>query len=63
VESDTFGIYATSDETQCPGVSSVRRIVGGDLCLPMTSGRRSDSDPETIAIWIDKVDFTTPRLV
>jgi hypothetical protein len=32
---------------------------------PMTMGsiRRSDSNPETIAIWIDKVDFTTPRLI
>ena len=29
----------------------------------MRSTRRSDSDPETIAIWVDKVDFTTPRLV
>jgi hypothetical protein len=43
----------------CPG----RRVVGGDLSLQMRSTSRSDSDPETIAIWIDKVDFTTPRLV
>jgi hypothetical protein len=33
------------------------------MTLLMRSTRRSDSDPETIAIWVDKVDFTTPRLV
>jgi hypothetical protein len=27
------------------------------------STRRRCSDAETIAIWVDKVDFTTPRLV
>ena len=30
---------------------------------PITSTRRSDSDPQTIAIRIDEVDFTTPRLI
>jgi hypothetical protein len=31
--------------------------------LLMRSIRRSDSNSETIAIWIDKVDLTTPRLI
>ena len=29
----------------------------------MESTRRSDTDPQTIAIRIDEVDFTTPRLI